>query len=88
MCRMCAFTGDEEAAQDEARYLSDRRALLFSGTIPSLPSAKTHYCRNDEEYGYAPRPWRVTHDGGYTEWWCASCFRYLRVMVSEPAVAA
>lgn len=87
MCRMCAFTGDEEAAEAERKYLTERRALLFSGSVKGNLSSKTHYCRNDEEYGMMWRPWRVTSDGGYTEWWCPVCMRYLRILVPTRAAA-
>jgi len=85
---MCAFTGDEEAADAEQHYMTERRAKLFSGSVESKPSMKTHMCRNDEEYGEMLRPWRVTHDGGYTEWWCRVCMRYFRVMVPTDNRAA
>lgn len=81
MCRLCAFTGDLEAAEDEMRHMTERRALLFSGAVESRPSNRPHWCRNDEEYGYAERPMRVTMDGGYTEVWCPRCMRYLRMMI-------
>jgi hypothetical protein len=81
VCRLCAFTGDAEAAEAERDHLYRRRALLFSGAVESLPSVRTHWCRNDEEYGKMARPMRVTMDGGYTELWCPVCMRYLRMMI-------
>lgn len=78
---MCFATGDEEFKETEGQYLIRRRALVFSGEVPSVPSSSKHQCRNDEEYGEMEREMRVSLDGGYTELWCPVCMRYLRMMI-------